>query len=233
MSELLPPGPGDELIEYPLPYGDLPGLVHPRLAELARLDGEAARRRLAEGWRGLEQPGVIRLGEQVAEFVPEVLVISGTEARLAMRRGRAGYLYLGAPPDEAALDRSLEAWGFSGAPALGEFYRNFHLLADSPPGGAGHFISPPGWESFGDFGWFDNPADAGEAAAWLSAPVIFNARNGDLLLLKPTGESAWGILSRGEVRGIAGSFESLLDRVASCIEADEAIDSFSPPLAGW
>lgn len=221
-----PLGPWEELREYPLPLEFAseapPEGLDPWIMSMAQLDEAGVREALRARWEGITEKGPTALRETLLECRPASLVVLDDVAHLKLLGPADGLLYLGPPIAEAALQASLDSFGYSDNLALLEFYRNFHGLRDSEPGLSGGFISPPAWNTFEEFGW----SLAEEDEFWSSAVALFNALNGDLLLLGDEG-IAWAIMARGSVRKLGDSFDDFLQAYAEFLRRGEGLDSYS------
>lgn len=226
-DELGPLGPWEEFQEYPLPAETISIDPHKRLdpwiINMAQLDEEAAREALRTRWTGITEKGPAALRQSLLQFRPTSIVVLDDVVHLKLLGPADGALYLGPTIAEAELQASLDSFGCSDNLSLLEFYRNFHGLRDSEPGLAGEFISPPAWNKFEEFGW----SLAEEDEVWSSAVVLFNALNGDLLLLGDEG-IAWGVLARGTARKLGDSFDGFLQTYSEFLRRGEGLDSYSP-----
>lgn len=225
-ERLAPLGPWEELQEYPLPLDFAseapPEGLDPWGMDRAHVDEAGVRKALRARWEGITEKGPAALRESLLEFRPTSIVVLDDVAHLKLLGPADGALYLGPPIAEAELQGAFDSFGYFDNLALLEFYRNFHGLRDSEPGLAGEFISPPAWNTFEEFGW----SLVEEDEIWSSTVALFNALNGDLLLLGDEG-IAWAIMARGSVRKLGDSFDGFLQAYAEFLRRGEGLDSYS------
>lgn len=133
------------------------------------------------------------------------------------------------PRDEVEADMiaALVSYGTCGflTTALIEFYSLFpHLREDFET--CGHFIPPKGWKSLAEH--MEDVFTPAELGDWHEALLIYNARNGDMVVLSPTGGVAWYRLSENEIVPIADSFSGFLHYFIEYMDNRWPLDSFGP-----
>lgn len=225
-SDWLPTMP----VEYPLP-SEIPARdpladAYPWFARLARKDEEGARAQLAGSWEGIEYAGPSALRDRLLwSYRPSSVDVYGHLAFLRLEGPGARSLYLGMPSPPRGEGPAPNAFGPANSDAVMEFSRHFAGLRDAPPGHSGGFLGPEEWSPFEEYGW----AIARKDRDWARAPAIYNAPNGDLLLVGPAGV-AWAVLSMPRtIRPVCDTFDEFLIRYAGYLAHSIGMDSFDGP----
>ena len=98
-------------------------------------------------------------------------------------------------------------------PQVAEFFTHFGQLRESEPGHSGYFLD--GTRRFklqSILRQIYNTKDFGEHAQYADCPVIFEASNGDVMILNAVGEFSWFSVSELELFPFARSLDGLLQQ---------------------
>ncbi len=87
---------------------------------------------------------------------------------------------------------------------LSEFVSVFPFLRETRPPWTGHFLPPRLWEKVEDDEHLSQFQDCDN---WSNAVKFFHASNGDMVLLKSSGESAWAQLETNKIVSIGSEIE--------------------------
>lgn len=115
--------------------------------------------------------------------------------------------------DEMFLPRKvpiLKKPSFDCGPELSEFYQFFDGLREEAPNTSGYFY--PTDQIADDFGLEDHLVKAKDKTAVKGRPVVFNATNGDQIVITKDGKWVWFNHEEGKLIKIADSFPEFLDK---------------------
>lgn len=136
-------------------------------------------------------------------------------------------IYVAPPGNTTEATKALSKAGLEGHADARAFVENFDHLRESEPGFSGGFIPVSRWESFRRHGVFDL-LDSGVREGWADARMIFHCRNGDDVLLHPSGEVAIFLLAEGRMTGAWKSFREFLVDYADHLGYRWPFDGYGP-----
>lgn len=148
------------------------------------------------------------------------------------RRSINSVLFLKPPLAPRSLDAHLAPYGFAELGAIREFYHHFHGLCFHPC--VGGFCSPAEWNSFAELGWYEEEVEEGmdPERAWAKAIYVCNSGGESIMLMRPDGESVWGLIELvgrpGCIVPLRSTFEALMDYLASKLRKGGWPDYYLP-----
>ena len=205
----------EEPDEYPLD-GDIPDHVRakldPWIAGFIGLTTAEANERLAERWSSIERPSLKALRDTLSKFEVRAIVDYEEGGLIYAYRpgskdeGIGDFFYLPAPLNPEEIQKRLEPSKLQGNDALREFLFYFGGLAEDTAT-AGQFVySDPPWPLFTD-SW-DGEIKGFEE--WENALMLYHARNGCFILVRPDGKVAWWVMQEGIVETEAEDFDDFI-----------------------
>jgi hypothetical protein len=228
-EELVPFGSAEEPSEYRLPCpSDIVELLKgldARLAHFAQFDENNVHKLLSSWWANISHPPLVEFRNRLLDFHPVGISIFENIPYLRIKlpqKNQNSLLYLGSAIDDVRLRETLATWSLGETSIIHEFYTYFPRLRDISPEFAGEFIQPPSWERFEEFGWSLSDEDE----VWAPSIVLFNACDGDLLLLSDEGV-AWAVLSTGQLWKFCDSFSSFIQLYARFLRTKTSLDYFA------
>ena len=224
----------DPPTSYALPATEIPDDVrdslHPWVAGFIGMTPEQATARLHERWASIESDALISLREVLAEFeVRELVDFRGGGLIYAVRTGAdintvGNSFFLPGPMDAEQLNSHLAACNLTEVQDLTEFFDNFGGLAeDKAVAGEFVYFQNP-WETFTD-SW-DGTIEGFDE--WQGSLMLYYARNGCVLLVRPDGHVAWWVIQESVVREIAESFPEFIRQFAEHRKIAWPFDPYGP-----
>ena len=210
-QSMYPEEPNEYLLGDDIP-AEVRSKLHPWIAGFIGLSTAEANERLKERWATIERPSLIALRETLSKFDVKAIVDSKNGGMIfALRTGSKGekigeVFYLPAPLDPRDIQRWLEPSKLDGNDALCEFLFYFGGLAEDTTT-AGHFVySDPPWSMFTD-SWEGEIEGFNE---WENALMLYHARNGCHILVRPDGKVAWWVMQERVVNAVADDFDEFI-----------------------
>ncbi len=229
-----------EVLRFPFPIRKIP----PELAdsEWARvtlgLDSKGVRNLLASRWPVPADPALALLRQKFLTYTPVAIVTYDLRDYLQLDHpevtgdsevGDSYYVASPVPREEveatmtAALgDREIRP---TLSPAFVEFHSLFPDLREDFQT-SGHFIRPEEWKTLAEE--MEDCEELEETGDWQDALWIYHGRNGDMLVLSPSGAVAWYSLGENEITPIADSFGDFLRHFVDHLEKRWPLDSYGP-----
>jgi hypothetical protein len=220
VKSMHPPEPDESMfpkdpVEYPLD-SDVPAEVRSRLspwiAGFIGLTSAQANERLQERWSPIKRPSLQALRETLSKFEVKAIVDHGDGGMIyAFRPGSneeeiGDIFFLPAPLEPDEIRRRLKPSGLDENEALRDFLHYFGGLAEDTTT-AGHFVyGDPPWPLFTDSG--DGEIEGFED--WKNALMLYHARNGCFILVRPDGKVAWWVMQEGKIATEAENFDEFV-----------------------
>jgi hypothetical protein len=135
--------------------------------------------------------------------------------------------YLQAPLPAETIRECLQQQGFENQPSVAKFLEFFNGFRESEPHLCGSFVDVREWNRIDNSEALDEKTQGLED--WSDGVILFEARNGDLLLLHPTGRTAWYSHEESLIRGMIPRFELFIQKYAAHLEYNWPFDSWGPP----
>ncbi len=225
--------------EYFLPAEALPAEDRNELpywfAELIDESPQSGREILKARWAEVELPCNQLLRDRLLEFVPYSLIRFGADCYLrvclptadADRTGNC--FFLASPASESATAVRLHSFGLADNAEFAEFLNFFGGLRESMPPLSGSFLHDEDWQTAAEI-MYD---DCDEFEEWQAGVVIYQASNGDCLVLHPSGRVAWFMHEENRFSDPFSSFGEFLSFfVRYNTEYAYPLDAYGPPEHG-
>jgi hypothetical protein len=196
---------------------------------------ESIREVLKDRWADVELPCNKLLRDRLLEFVPYSIVRFMGESYLRIclpgaeldRSGNS--LLLANPASESAIAERLNSIGLADNDEFAEFLQYFGGLRESLPPQAGDFVNEEDWQSASEI-MYDDCEDFEE---WQSGVCIYQACNGDCLVLHPSGKVAWFMHEENRFSDPYPTFGDFLSfYVRYNIDYACPLDAYAPPEHG-
>ncbi len=203
---------------------DLAGL-HPWLRPFTKAGVKETQRLLAEFWSVLKSNPLKRLSKKLLKIEKTFLLVLPQQLENRIYDPQTTWLVmevesvdhqtskkavedflLGPPPQPSGIKKIQKIQ--SAGTSLVEFYSFFHNFRESIPPDPGFFIPPHRWELAKRKEHLPKFEGIGP---WLDAYVIFEARNGDEVLMAPSGKLCWAVLETYSVKPLADTFDDYID----------------------
>jgi hypothetical protein len=228
-------------IEYPLPGGSIPekakSQIQPWLLQFVGFEGSAAHHVLEANWHDVRDPCLALLRDFLVQFVPTSIITHGDSAWLVIadpERSDAEYLrcgdrwFVAPPPRREMLQRQLEAFGLQGIESLQSFFSHFNGLREDIPGCSGDISRPEEWHHLASLGWEGYIEECQNHESWQKAIMLWHARNGDIVLLNPSGETGWWDHEQNEIGSLTDTFPGFVRHFAAYIEHRYPFSAWPP-----
>src|SRR5262249_44491301 len=117
--------------------------------------------------------------------------------------------FIGPPPDRLILESRLTEFGFADYDVVRSFMLYFGGIREDVPYLAGSFPSVEEWEIFGGDGTGMEYVreSCRNYGAWEGAVRFYESRNGDQLILHPSGRLGWWSHETDEIHELLKSFD--------------------------
>lgn len=141
-------------------------------------------------------------------------------------------VYVPEPISDKVINDGLKKFGFESDGLLAEFIRAFDGIRESEPGLAGGFIPLREWittdqERTSKYSWYEHlPPD--QQKEWREAIIFFHARNGDHVVLHPSGKAGWMLHEEGRIEDKWPTLERFLADYADALEYRWPFDGYGP-----
>ncbi len=215
--------------EYPLPMDVWPptfAAIHPWLKEIAVLDPDDARARLAARWNELQNDAFQQMRDYLLECHPTSLVFTGTRGWLLCVDQHKALNLVAPPTDCDVINRRLSQWHFDGHPMLTELLLAFGGLREDFAPGGGCFIADEEWEGVTE-SWMKEIEGYPE---WKDAIIVYSSRGGDKLLLDRTGRVGWWVADEMRMREAYRDLPTCLVDFVRYRSVSWPFDPYEPPL---
>lgn len=235
------PAPSETPRLHPFPILELPAdLANSAWAQITRgLDPQALREVLSEHWPVPADPALARLRSKFLGYHPAGILTYSTRSYLQLDHpeidkedeGVGDSYYLGYPAPreevEATATAAFQAAGLEGFPGaeLVEFFALFPDLREDFQT-AGHFIQAGEWQTLTQM--LSEVPELVPEEPWAKAICLYHARNGDHVILSPSGEVAWWCSAEADVTPIAPDFNGFLDYLTDHLDQRWPLDSYGP-----
>ncbi|MBI4616231.1 MAG: hypothetical protein HY720_21635 [Planctomycetes bacterium] len=133
-------------------------------------------------------------------------------------------LYLPPPPDREEARGAIARLGIAEPGPVLEFAVGFDGVRESPPRLSGGFEPVARWRTIREEGFEEE-----FLAGWQEALVVFVARNGDHVLLHPSGRVAWMVFAEHRVDERWPTLEEFVHHYADHLDYRWPFDSYGPP----
>lgn len=199
--------------EYPLPANNIPAetraRLHPWVAGFIGLTPAQATERLRQRWAPIERVSLKPLRETLGKFEVKAIVDYKAGGLIyAVRPGSddgdvGNSFYLPGPLERSEIHKLLEPAKLEGNEALGDFLYYFGGLAEDTNMAGQIVYSDRPWELM-----TDSPEGTIEGfAEWKDALMLYHARDGTCLLVRPDGKVGWWVLPEGKIVAEAESID--------------------------
>lgn len=137
--------------------------------------------------------------------------------------------YLRPPADSRSIHKRVSEFHLPSRGSLKQFLRFFSGLRESEPGVSGDFPGVLAWQTFEEsLGEYTTACPDQEIDPWRKSVVIFNARNGNRVLMRQDGRLAWDVKQEQRVDERWTNFDEFIAHYADYLEYDWPFDSYGP-----
>jgi hypothetical protein len=209
--------------------------LDPWLSQFTGLDDSTARSILESSWQSIQEPYLLPLRDFLLRYSPTSILWDQVRGWLVISdgpptefRGAGDVWFLLPPAKEDVLQRQLEKYGLQTIDGLSTFLRHFNGLREQLPSCAGYLFTPQNWEHLDQLGWEEYIENCEDYEGWQHAVMFWHALNGDMVLLNPTGETAWWVMELNKVVPLAPDFASFVRHFVARIKRRCPFDSWPP-----
>ena len=221
-------------IRYKLPAGDVPLNVreslHPWIAEFLDLTPAQATERLHERWSTIQRPSLVALRKTLAEFEVRSIVDYQEGGMIYAVRPNAdenivgNSFYLPGPIDPKELKGRLDSVSLAENECVFEFLTYFAGLAEDTTTSGNFVYRETPWPTFTD-SWEGKIKGFDE---WENALMIYCARNGCHVLVRPNGNVAWWVMQERLVREEWADFDEFVLKFNAHRKISYPFDPYGP-----
>ena len=210
-SRLFPRGPDEYLLTDEVPP-EVKSRLHPWVAGFIGLSDAEANRRLKKRWESIERPSLRALSETLGEFDVRGIVDCDDGGMIYAYRpgspdeGIGDFFYLPGPMDQDEIRESLKPAKLEENEALSEFLFHFGGLSEDTDSAGQFLYQEKPWPLFTD-SW-DGQIEGFDQ--WENSLMLYHARNGCNVLIRPDGRVAWWIMQERYVRPGAPNFDEFI-----------------------
>ena len=202
--------------------------IHPWLAQFVGMSPEDAHQVLEKRWAGVAAGPLLKVRDLLLGFGCTSLVVLEQHAWLGTERSPddCDLFLIAEPIATERIDRLLNQHGLSGNKLFREFLAQFGGLREDPTI-AGSFVR--GDEE--SLRMVNQPWMKEEVAGyddWEGSSIIYSARNGDAVLLHPSGPIAWWKGAERRIDHQADDFGEFLEYFVEYKQTDWPFDSYGP-----
>lgn len=204
-------------VEYILPADEMPaevlGGLHPWIRQMHGKRSAEVKQMLVQRWSTIKNPALQELRDRLLEFQPTSIVVHKGQGWLHVKvpsaeSGIGDHWYLSAPNDEIDWLAKLQEVGMQDNQLLAEFLPHFSGLREDIPDMAGNFLDASEWETFPLPGYELHQVKS--AKDWQGSLLLFHARNGNSVLLHPSGRCGWWWFAEHEASESHPDLESFI-----------------------
>ncbi len=206
--------------------------IHPWLTQFVGMSPEHAHQVLESRWAGVTTRPLFKVRELLLSFGCTSLFVAEQHGWLGSERSPDDCdLFLIAEPIAAErIDHLLDHHGLSGNELFREFLVQFGGLREDPivsgdfvrgDEEAMQIVNEPWMKE--DVAGYDN---------WEGSAIIYRARNGDTVLLHPSGPIAWWTCAERRIDHKADDFGEFLEYFVEYKRTDWPFDSYGPYTQG-
>lgn len=208
---MYPEQPNEYLLGDDIP-DEVRSKLHPWVAGFIGLSPDEANERLKERWSTIERPSLKALRETLSKFDVRAIVDYKDGGMIYAHRsgsedeGIGDFFYLPASLAPEEIQRRLAPSKLDGNETLRDFLFYFGGLAEDTTT-AGQFVySDPPWPLFTD-SW-DGEIEGFDE--WENSLMLYYARNGCYILVRPDGKVAWWVMQERVVTVVADDFDGFI-----------------------
>ena len=226
-------------VEHLLPCSSIEDAVKsgldPWILQFVGVPDIAAHAALEKHWNDINDSCLISLRDHLLAYTPRSIVLSQNQEWLAItdtnlsnaRRltGRAGdNWYVAPPPRIESLQKQLDTFGLAEIDCLTSFLLHFDGLREDLPGLAGNFFKPEEWQPFASIG--SHIQRCRGYHDWQKAIMFYYARNGDHVLLDPSGKLGWFVFAENKITHFVNNSPAFVTYFVEYIKHRYPLDSY-------